>query len=282
MAEGFGAAADVVNHPGGEGEVIGVAGDFTAVAAEGGDEFGEEVGRAFDEEVGFLVGVPVFGLDAPGRGGPAGGFPDGGVDEEVGAEVGGVGVAGVGIKDPAGVPAAEDFGEGVDAGGPGVGVVVGGSGVDALPVEDFEFPAEAGAGVGEFAAAGVTAGGVAAEGDGDVDDAGAGFALEAEGERAGENLVVGMRGKEEGNGRAGRGRGKRGGGRGLRGGQVGAEGLFVAAKKFPIGVHVLTKWRNDGRSTVGREWESGRGGEKCKVKGEKGREPPNEAQGRTR
>ncbi len=253
VRDGFGAAADVVNHPSREREVVGVAGDFAAVTAEGGDELGKKERRALDEEVGFLEGVPVFGLDAPGRGGAAGGFHEGGVDEEVSAGVGGVGVAGVGIKDPARAPAAEDFGEGVDAGGPGVGVAVGRGSMDIRPVEDFEFPAEAGAGVGELAAAGVAPGGVGAEGDGDVDDAGAGLALEAEGEGAGDDLVVGVRGKEEGDGSAGSRRRKGGRGRGRRGGQGGAEGLFVVAKEFPVGVHSHYKKEKGRKVNCGEE-----------------------------
>ncbi len=39
-ADKFGAAADIVHHPGGESEVIGVSLDFTHVVGEGCDEVG--------------------------------------------------------------------------------------------------------------------------------------------------------------------------------------------------------------------------------------------------
>ena len=215
--------------------MVGVAGDFAAMAGQGGGEFGEVGGRALDEEIGLGEWVPVFGLNAPGRCGGIPEFSERGGDEEVDADVRGMVVVGVGIKDPARTPAAEDVGDGLHAAGPDGGV--GGVGVDAGPVEDFEFPAEAGAGVGEFAAPGFAAAGVAAEGDGEVDDACTSFALEPQREGAGDDFVVGMGRKEEGDGGVGRGRGEGGRRRGRGRGKGAAQGFLVVADEFPVGVH---------------------------------------------
>lgn len=190
----FGAAPDVVRHPGGEREVIRVAGDFAFVATEAGDEEREGIGRALDEEIRPGERMPVFGLHAPGRFAQAGGA-QGLRHQQMHGAMRGMGIGGVRIKNPARLPAFEDFNQGCRPPLRMGRIVFDGGRGQVRPAMDFEVPAEEGAGAPEFEAAGGAAGGLRAERDGDVDDAGAKLALQPQGQGTGDNLVIGVRRK---------------------------------------------------------------------------------------
>jgi len=199
----FRAAAHVVLQPRGQAQVIRVALHLAGVMRKRGQQIGDVMDAQLDHQIGREHLAPKFGLDKDGFEMQRQAFQRV-HDEQMGADVRGMPVAFVRKDNGARMVFQKQRGDGLDGGAPGLRVVLPRGRGNFFEAGILQFKPNPAAGVFQFRQPGEAAFLVASEGDGDVDDARAGFAHEPQGQAAGDAFIVRVRRDEQDDGRIGR------------------------------------------------------------------------------